>query len=74
MAWDDEDDTTTYRVLISEDRKTYSILPDNQKLPPGWRDAGFQDRKRGCLEYIRRVWTDARLLSLREIEDKLRLP
>lgn len=74
MAWDEEEDTTTYRVLISEDRKAYSILPDNQRLPAGWKDAGFQDRKEECLEYIKRVWTDMRSLSLAEIEVRIRLP
>ena len=74
MSWDDEEDTTTYRVLISEDRRAYSILPDNQKPPAGWKDAGFQDRKEGCLKYIQRAWTNMRSLSLAEIEVRIRLP
>ena len=74
MAWDEEEDTTIYRVLISDDRTAYSVLPNNQRPPAGWRDAGVQDHKRGCLEYIQRVWTDVRLLSLREIEERIRLP
>ena len=74
MSWDEEEDTTTYRVLISDDRKAYAMLPENQRPPAGWRDAGFQDHKRGCLDYVQKVWTDVRLLSLREIEERTRLP
>ena len=74
MAWDEEEDTTTYRVLLSEENKAYSILPDKQRFPAGWSDAGFQGRKEECLKYIQRAWTDMRPLSLREIEERIRLP
>ena len=74
MAWDEEEDTTTYRVLISEGSKAYSILPDSKKPPVGWRDAGFRGRKEECLDHVREVWPDVRSLSLSEIEAKIRLP
>ena len=74
MAWDDEDDTTTYRVLLAEESKAYSFLPDNQRLPAGWKDAGFRGRKDECLKYIQGAWAEMRPLSLREIEQRIRLP
>ena len=74
MAWDEEEDTTTYRVLLTEESKSYSFLPDTQRLPAGWKDAGFRGQKDECLKYIQRVWTEMRLLDLREIEERVRLP
>jgi MbtH protein len=74
MAWDEEEDTTTYRVLISEESKAYSIFSDSQRPPVGWKDAGFQGRKEECLKYIQKVWADMRPLSLSEIEARIRLP
>ena len=74
MAWDEEEDTTTYRVLLAEESKAYSFLPDNLRLPAGWKDAGFRGGKDECLKYIQRVWTEMRLLDLREIEERIRLP
>lgn len=73
MAWDGEEDTTTYRVLISSESKAYSILPDKQRSPASWKDAGFQGRKEECLKYIQRTWAEMRPLSLREIEVRVRL-
>jgi MbtH protein len=73
MAWDEEEDTTTYRVLISEESKAYSILPGDRRPPTGWKDAGFEGRKEECLRHIQRIWADMRPLSLREIESRIRL-
>ena len=73
MAWDDEEDTTTYRVLLAKESGAYSFLPDNQRLPAGWRDAGFRGRKDECLKYIQRTWAEMRPLSLSEIEERSRL-
>ncbi len=73
MGWDEEEDTTTYRVLLSSERTAYSIYPDNRRPPAGWTDAGFRGRKEECLRHIQEVWTDMRPLSLREIEDRIRL-
>ena len=74
MAWDEEEDTTTYRVLFSEEVKAYSFLPADKRSPVGWKDAGFKGRKEECLRYIQKVWADMRPLSLREIEARIRLP
>jgi MbtH protein len=74
MAWDEEEDTTTYRVLISDESKTYSFFPEKLRPPAGWKDAGFRGRKLDCLAYIQKVWAPMRPLNLREVEERTRLP
>jgi MbtH protein len=64
MAKDDED-TTNYLVLVNQEEQ-YSIWPDFQPVPNGWRAVGKSGPKQECLEYIKTVWTDMRPLSLRK--------
>lgn len=65
MGWNDEEDTTIYKVVINHEEQ-YSIWPGDRENPAGWNDAGKSGRKAECLEYIREVWTDMRPLSLRK--------
>ena len=60
----EEPDTKTYRVVINHEEQ-YSIWPTDQENPLGWRDAGQSGTRSECLEYIKRVWTDMRPLSVR---------
>ena len=65
MSWDpDEEDTTTYKVVINHEEQ-YSIWPADRQVPPGWNADGKQGTKQVCLDYIEEVWTDMRPLSLR---------
>jgi uncharacterized protein YbdZ (MbtH family) len=64
MFHEDEDDTTTYRVVVNHEEQ-YSIWPEHRESPLGWSDAGKVGLKAECLEFIREVWTDMRPLSLR---------
>lgn len=64
MAWDEEEDTTIYLVVVNSEEQ-YSIWPEYKEVPNGWRAAGKSGPKRECLNYIREVWTDMRPLSLR---------
>jgi len=64
VAQDDED-TTLYMVVISEEEQ-YSIWPADRECPPGWRPVGKTGPKADCLAYIKEVWTDMRPLSLRK--------
>jgi MbtH protein len=61
---DDQDDPTTYRVVVNHEEQ-YSIWPADRELPKGWSDAGRTGTKAECLAHIREVWTDMRPLSLR---------
>lgn len=65
MAWDDEDDTTTYKAVINHEEQ-YSIWPADRENPLGWKDVGKEGTKQEVLDYIEEVWTDMRPLSLRK--------
>ena len=65
MSWDEEEDTTTYKVVVNHEEQ-YSIYPDDKENPLGWKDVGTSGTKQECLDYIDEVWTDMRPLSLRK--------
>lgn len=65
MAWNDEEDTTTYHVVMNHEEQ-YSIWPEYKEIPGGWRSVGKSGKKEDCLAYIEEVWTDMRPLSLRK--------
>jgi MbtH protein len=65
VGWNDEEDNTTYKVIIN-DEEQYSIWPADREDPLGWRDVGQSGSKQECLAYIKEVWTDMRPLSLRQ--------
>jgi len=68
MRLDEQDDTTTYKVVINHEEQ-YSIWAADRDNPPGWRDGGRSGTKQECLAYIAEVWTDMRPLSLRKRMD-----
>jgi MbtH protein len=65
MSQDDVEERTTYLVVVNHEEQ-YSIWPDYKEVPQGWRAVGTRGSKKECLEYIGRVWTDMRPLSLRK--------
>ena len=65
MSWDDEDDKTIYKVVVNHEEQ-YSIWPADRELPLGWEAVGVQGTKQECLDYIKKIWTDMRPLSLRK--------
>ncbi len=65
MAWDEEEDTTQYSVVINHEEQ-YSIWPLDREISLGWKGVGKQGAKQDCLDYIEEVWTDMRPLSLRQ--------
>lgn len=65
MAWETQEDTTVYKVVVN-DEEQYSIWLADREIPLGWRDAGKSGLKPECLEYIKEVWTDMRPLTLRK--------
>jgi len=69
---DEQEDLTTYRVVLNHEEQ-YSIWPADRENAPGWRDAGQSGTKAECLAYIEKVWTDMRPLSLRRRMDQARL-
>ena len=63
MAWDDDEDTTIYQVVVNHEEQ-YSIWPEYKEIPGGWRTDGKIGNKQVCLDYIKEVWTDMCPLSL----------
>lgn len=64
MSQYEPEDTLTYRVVVNHEEQ-YSIWPEQNDVPAGWRDAGKQGSKAECLAYVEEVWTDMRPLSVR---------
>lgn len=64
----DEQDTAPFRAVVNHEEQ-YSIWPADRDLPAGWRETGVVGTKQECLDYIERVWTDMRPLSLRQHMD-----
>jgi MbtH protein len=67
--FDDGEDTRTYLVVVN-DEEQYSIWFADREPPAGWRAEGFTGGRAECLEYVDRVWTDMRPLSLRRAMDE----
>jgi MbtH protein len=62
---DEREDTTIYKVVVNHE-EMYSIWPADRENPLGWNDVGKSGLKQECLDYIQKVWTDMRPLSLRK--------
>lgn len=67
------DDVETYMVVLNHEEQ-YSIWPQSEKLPRGWRSNGKVGSREECLEHIGAVWTDMRPLSLRKWMAQLPTP
>ncbi|WP_224360649.1 MbtH family protein [Hyalangium versicolor] len=65
----EQDGGIVYKVVVNHEEQ-YSLWPADRENAPGWRDAGTQGSQAECLEYIKRVWTDMRPLSLRKRMDE----
>jgi MbtH protein len=63
-ALTDPQEAPIYEVVINHEEQ-YSIWPLEQQVPLGWSKVGIQGTKDECLDYIERVWTDMRPLSVR---------
>ena len=65
---DESEDSQTYRVVRNSEEQ-YSIWRNDREPPPGWDSIGVVGSKAECLDYIDKVWTDMRPLSLRRTMD-----
>lgn len=61
-----ESDTDVMVKVVVNHEEQYSIWPAHRPVPAGWREEGKVGKKSECLEYIGKVWTDLRPLSLRK--------
>ena len=67
---EDREDNTIYKVVINHEEQ-YSILPDDNEIPRGWKPVSKTGTKAECLDYIKEVWVDMRPLSLRKKMEEL---
>jgi MbtH protein len=61
----EDQDNLVYHVVRNHEEQ-YSVWPDGKELPAGWDKLEISGTKDTCLDYIERVWTDIRPLSLRK--------
>ncbi|WP_436499024.1 MbtH family protein [Actinokineospora sp. HUAS TT18] len=48
---------STYVVVVN-DEEQYSIWPQDQPIPAGWRAEGTTGTEQACVDHIETVWTD----------------
>jgi MbtH protein len=60
-----EDENAEYLVLIN-DEEQYSLWPAFRDIPAGWRATGPKGKRRECLDWIDKNWTDMRPKSLKD--------
>jgi MbtH protein len=65
----DEDDDRGYKVVVNHEEQ-YSIWLNCCEIPLGWSEAGFLGKRQECLDWIAKVWTDMRPLSLRRAMER----
>jgi MbtH protein len=65
------DENTVYLPVVNHEEQ-YSIWPSDKPLPRGWKTAGEAGKKQEVLDYIGRVWTDMRPLSVRRQMEQAR--
>jgi MbtH protein len=56
-------------IVVVNHEEQYSIWPSDREIPDGWRPVGHSGTRGSCLEYIDKVWTDIRPLSMRRAAD-----
>ena len=56
MRYEEFEDRTIYRVIISQDEQ-YSVWPADREPRCGWKDAGKTGTHRECIDYIKSVWS-----------------
>ena len=70
MSNEDKEDKTIYKVVVNHEEQ-YSIWPEHKDIPLGWKDAGKSGLKDECLDFVKKVWTDMRPLSVRKRMEEL---
>jgi MbtH protein len=58
-----EDENGSYLVLVNDEGQ-HSLWPSFINVPAGWTIVHEHDTRRGCLDYIKKNWTDMRPKSL----------
>jgi MbtH protein len=64
MSWYDEESDEPGCQVVVNDEEQYAFWPADRPPPAGWAETGVRGTARECAEYVRRVWTGMRPLSL----------
>lgn len=57
-------DNTCFLVVVNAEEQ-YAIWPQQKAIPQGWKAVGISGKRKICLAYIEKAWTDVRPLSVR---------
>jgi len=68
MSTQEQEEHQIYKVVINTEAQ-YSIWLSERENPRGWRDTGKTGTKEECLEFVEKLWSDMRPLSLRQHMD-----
>jgi MbtH protein len=60
-----EDENGEFLVLVNEEGQ-YSLSPQSKEIPSGWKAVGPKGKRKDCLDWIGKTWTDMRPRSLIE--------
>ena len=55
-----------YKVVINHEEQ-YSVWPAHKNPPKGWQETDIRGNQATCQEYITKVWTDMRPLSIQKM-------
>jgi len=62
----DQEEPQEMYYVVKNVEEQYSIWPSYKQIPAGWEAIGEPRIKPECLDYIEKIWTDMRPLSLRK--------
>lgn len=65
MNWLAEDSAEPGCQVVVNHEEQYAFWPVDLEAPAGWKPTGVHGTPRECAEYVDKVWTDMRPLSLR---------
>lgn len=64
-----EDENAEFLVLVNHEQQ-YSLWPGFREIPAGWTSVGPRGKRRECLDWIEKNWTDMRPKSLVDAMEK----
>jgi uncharacterized protein YbdZ (MbtH family) len=65
MANPFEDENAEYLVLVNHEEQ-YSLWQAFREVPAGWSATGPRGKRKECLDWIEKTWTDMRPKSLKD--------
>jgi len=60
------DDENAECIVLVNSEEQYSLWPSFKDIPKGWTAVGPKGKRKECLEWVGKTWTDMRPKSLRD--------